>query len=192
MTESELLASVSEGGSKGYVPDIVVHGFPYWFSVEQIRQVFQECGQPNISAFKMSMDDRSGVFTGAVLVRLPSAIAALQFSEAVHGKKVLKEDEEEEEEEEGEREGESGVPPLQEDGETLGRRDGGGLHNSGTLVSGVLTPSMEIVSLWSGKVRMGVGKENGKSDATPWKGGTFKNGAASSSRSATVNERLWL
>lgn len=183
MTESELLASVQEGGSKGYVPDIVVHGFPYWFSVEQIQQVFQECGSFTISSLKLSMNDRTGVFTGAVLVRLPSAIAALQFSEAVHGKKVIKDEEEEEEEEEG---GGDVPPPEGEEGKTPAGR-------SGTLVSGVVTPNMEIVSLWSGKERMGAaGTEREKREGTSWKGSTFKKGAAGTFRNITVNERRWV
>lgn len=179
MKEGELRASVAEPG-KGYVPDIVVHGFPYWWTQEMIRQFFLEHGF-TVPFFRVSMDDRTGVFTGAVLLRMPTAMEALQLSEKIHGVQLSTVTD-------------TLAKPAARKEEEEGGGGGGGEEQYTTLVSGVVTPSFEIVSLWTGEVRMGAvkQKEKGEEEDVSVKGTIYKKSTAVALRNITMNERLWI
>lgn len=204
--EHERRASVCEPG-RGFVPDIIVHGFPYWFTYEEIKDFFLQRGF-NVPSFRLSMDDRNGTFTGAVLIRMPSAMEALRLSENVHGAKLWSASHSSTDNTNNTNGGETrptamsnhNLLPITTISTT--EEEGGGEGESGadgrvgaaecsTLISGVLTPSFEIVSLWSGEIRMGVVTEKGEEEGG-LRGSLFKKSTSTAIRGATVNERLWL
>ncbi|GET91691.1 RNA-binding, protein, putative [Leishmania tarentolae] len=67
---------------EGFVPDIVLDGFPYWTTEDQLKVLLQQYG--TVSEMRLSVDDLSGAFTGCVLVRMASVEEALNLSRAVH------------------------------------------------------------------------------------------------------------
>eukprot|EP00796_Vickermania_ingenoplastis_P002032 gene2032-1222_t len=71
------------GGAGDFVPDVVITGFPYWTTVDQIRVLLQAFG--TVVSLRLSVDDRNGVFHGAVLVGMSAPLEALRLSEGMHG-----------------------------------------------------------------------------------------------------------
>ncbi|CAG9580492.1 putative RNA-binding, protein [Leishmania major strain Friedlin] len=67
---------------EGFVPDIVIDGFPYWTTEDQLKVLLQQYG--TVAEMRLSVDDLSGAFTGCVLVRMASVEEALALSRAVH------------------------------------------------------------------------------------------------------------
>ncbi|CAD2215988.1 hypothetical protein AGDE_16328 [Angomonas deanei] len=72
----------SDEDDEGFVPDLLIDGFPYHIRENQIMLFASRCGTPVM--IRMSVDDRSGAFTGAVLVRMSSLEETLKLSEKVH------------------------------------------------------------------------------------------------------------
>ena len=65
-----------------FVPDVVLDGFPYWTTEDQLKVLLQEYG--TLAELRLSLDDLSGAFTGCVLVRMSSLEEALHVSRALH------------------------------------------------------------------------------------------------------------
>ncbi|KAG5496415.1 hypothetical protein JKF63_02717 [Porcisia hertigi] len=72
----------AEDDQEGFVPDVVLDGFPYWTTEDQLKVLLQEYG--TVAELRLSVDDLSGAFTGCVLVRMASVKEALTLSRAVH------------------------------------------------------------------------------------------------------------
>ncbi|RNF27558.1 RNA-binding protein [Trypanosoma conorhini] len=66
-----------------FVPDVVVDGLPYWLTVDQLRVSFSEYGR--VEDVRIAIDDRSGSFTGAALLRMSSVEEAIAASEGLNG-----------------------------------------------------------------------------------------------------------
>nr|CCC96139.1 unnamed protein product [Trypanosoma congolense IL3000] len=78
--------SMGEAGSsshQSFIPDVVVDGLPYWLTVDQLRACFSEYG--TVMDLRTSIDDRSGAFTGAALLRMSSVEEAIAASEGLNG-----------------------------------------------------------------------------------------------------------
>lgn len=118
-----------ESKSQTFVPDVVLHGFPYWITAEQIKWMLEPFGV--VCSFELSIDDRTGVFTGAVLVRMATAMEALQLSTGLHG---------------------AALP----NGGGSGEGDGeGGTEEGGSedrIVAGIVQPDFSLVSLLTGEL----------------------------------------
>ncbi|CBZ29748.1 putative RNA-binding, protein [Leishmania mexicana MHOM/GT/2001/U1103] len=65
-----------------FVPDVVLDGFPYWTTEDQLKVLLQQYG--TVAEMRLSVDDLSGAFTGCVLVRMATVEEALTLSRAVH------------------------------------------------------------------------------------------------------------
>lgn len=82
-------ADAAEGGDGGFshhqsfIPDVVVDGLPYWLTVDQLRACFSEYG--TVVDVRISIDDRSGSFTGAALLGMSSVEEAIAASEGLNG-----------------------------------------------------------------------------------------------------------
>ncbi|AYU81917.1 RNA-binding, protein, putative [Leishmania donovani] len=72
----------AEDDLEGFVPDVVLDGFPYWTTEDQLKVLLQQYG--TVAEMRLSVDDLSGAFTGCVLVRMASVEEALNLSRAVH------------------------------------------------------------------------------------------------------------
>ncbi|XQJ29888.1 RNA-binding, protein, putative [Leishmania guyanensis] len=86
-SDSSSSSSTSESDSAeanlaGFVPDVVLDGFPYWTTEDQLKVLLQQYG--TVSELRLSVDDLSGAFTGCALVRMASVEEALNLSRAVH------------------------------------------------------------------------------------------------------------
>ncbi|KAH9578678.1 RNA recognition motif domain [Trypanosoma melophagium] len=73
--------------SQTFIPDVVVDGLPYWLTVDQLRASFSQYGR--VEDVRMAVDDRSGAFTGAALLRMSSVEEAVAASEGLNGE-ILK------------------------------------------------------------------------------------------------------
>lgn len=121
----------AEGGE--FVPDVIIDGMPYWMTADQIKILVQESGG-TVRSLKLAMEDRSGVFMGAVLVGMATLMEAIQLSETLHGH-------------------------LYDD--------------THPLVCGVLTPTLDIVTLRTGEMLQ-------------------PNTESATLNHLTANERLWV
>ncbi|KPA84992.1 putative Rna-binding protein [Leptomonas pyrrhocoris] len=65
-----------------FVPDVVLDGFPYWTTEDQLKVLLQEYG--TVVELRLSLDDLSGAFTGCVLVRMSTLDEAIHVSRALH------------------------------------------------------------------------------------------------------------
>jgi hypothetical protein len=88
---SESSSSISSSPSRGssveddltqFVPDVLLDGFPYWTTEDQLKVMLQEYG--TVVELRLSLDDLSGAFTGCVLVRMSTLEEALHVSRALH------------------------------------------------------------------------------------------------------------
>lgn len=66
-----------------FVPDVLLDGFPYWTTEDQLKVLLQEYG--TVAELRLSLDDLSGAFTGCVLVRMSSLEEAMRVSRVLHG-----------------------------------------------------------------------------------------------------------
>ncbi|KAG5470760.1 hypothetical protein LSCM1_02009 [Leishmania martiniquensis] len=85
-SSSDSSSSTSESDSAGsdlagFVPDVVLDGFPYWTTEDQIKVLLQQYG--TVTELRLSVDDLSGAFTGCVLARMASVEEALTLSRSV-------------------------------------------------------------------------------------------------------------
>ncbi|KAK7195820.1 RNA-binding, protein [Novymonas esmeraldas] len=69
-------------GLAGFVPDVLLDGFPYWTTEDQLKVLLQEHG--TVVELRLSVDDLTGAFAGCVLVRMSTAAEALALSRALH------------------------------------------------------------------------------------------------------------
>ncbi|ORC87446.1 RBP37 protein [Trypanosoma theileri] len=69
--------------SHSFIPDVVVDGLPYWLTVDQLRASFSQYGR--VEDVRIAVDDRSGAFTGAALLRMSSVEEAVAASEGLNG-----------------------------------------------------------------------------------------------------------
>lgn len=76
-------STTSSEENRRFVPDVVVDGFPYSTTEDQLKVLLQEHG--TVVSLRLSVDDLSGAFTGAVLVRMATPEEAVRVSEALHG-----------------------------------------------------------------------------------------------------------
>ncbi|KAG5495668.1 hypothetical protein GH5_03333 [Leishmania sp. Ghana 2012 LV757] len=86
-SSSDSSSSTSESdiageGLAGFVPDVVLDGFPYWTTEDQLKVLVQQYG--TVAELRLSVDDLSGAFTGCALVRMGSIEEALTLSRSVH------------------------------------------------------------------------------------------------------------
>ncbi|CCW60302.1 unnamed protein product [Phytomonas sp. EM1] len=90
-TSSSSLSSLDSSSSssssvtsvdKSFVPDVIVDGLPHWATEGQLKVFLQEHGK--VESIRMSVDDLSGTFTGAILVRMSTIEEAIRLSNALH------------------------------------------------------------------------------------------------------------
>lgn len=79
---SESDKASQQGDAATFVPDVLLDGFPYWTTEDQLKVLLQEHG--TVAELRLSVDDLTGAFTGCVLVRMSTAAEALSLSNAVH------------------------------------------------------------------------------------------------------------
>lgn len=74
--------SENESATHRFIPDVLIDGFPYWMTEDQLKVLLQEHGV--VAQLQMSIDDLSGAFSGCVLVRMSSVEEAIRVSRAFH------------------------------------------------------------------------------------------------------------
>ncbi|KAH8605068.1 putative RNA recognition motif (a k a RRM RBD or RNP domain) [Trypanosoma vivax] len=77
------VTDVAVSHAQSFVPDIVVDHLPYWLTVDQLRASFSQYG--TVVDVRIAVDDRSGTFTGAALLRMSSVEEAIVASEELNG-----------------------------------------------------------------------------------------------------------
>ncbi|KPI85870.1 putative RNA-binding protein [Leptomonas seymouri] len=75
-------SSSGEDDLMPFVPDVVLDGFPYWTTEDQLKVLLQEYG--TVAELRLSLDDLSGAFTGCVLVRMSTLEEAIHVSRTLH------------------------------------------------------------------------------------------------------------
>jgi hypothetical protein len=76
--------SDTEDMEGGFVPDLVVDNVPYWFTPEQFSFLCSAHG--DVASIRFSIDDRSGAFTGAVLLTMTTSEGTRKAAHGLHGK----------------------------------------------------------------------------------------------------------
>jgi hypothetical protein len=69
-----------------YVPDLVVDRVPYWYAPDQFSFICAAFG--DVASVRYSIDDKSGAFTGAVLLTMATSEGARKAAHGLHGKVI--------------------------------------------------------------------------------------------------------
>lgn len=75
-----------EGDDDAYIPDLVVDHVPYWTTPEQFSFMCAAFGE--VASVRYSTDDRSGAFTGAVLLTMSTSEGVRKAAHGLHGKVI--------------------------------------------------------------------------------------------------------
>lgn len=72
-----------------FIPELIVDCLPYWWTSDQIGDYCRGFG--HCVTIRLSIDDRSGAFTGAALIRMSTLEETLKAAEGLNGKVVREE-----------------------------------------------------------------------------------------------------